>query len=67
MVIEDRRADKELTQSLQINRSPFFMTLVDVVIDAKFASTSDPLRRCASLWAKTKIRCANSEDMRSVT
>ena len=56
MVIEDRRADKEVTQSLQINRLPLFMKLVDVVIDTKLASTSDPLRQRASLWAKTNTK-----------
>ena len=56
VVIEDRRADKEVTQSLQINRPPpFFMQLADVVIYTKLASTSDPFRQCASLWANTRI------------
>ena len=35
VVIEHRRADDELTQSLQINRIPFFMELVYLVIDIK--------------------------------
>ncbi len=55
VVIEDRRADKEVTQSLQINRLSFFMELVDVAIDIKLASTADQLRQCASLWAKARI------------
>ena len=53
MVIEDRRANRELTQSLQINRIPLFMKLV--VIDTKLASTSDPPRQREALWAKTRI------------
>ena len=35
VVIEDRRVDKEVSQSLQINRLPLFMQFVNVVIDTK--------------------------------
>ena len=52
--MEERRADKELTQSLQINRIPFFMKLVYVVIDTKLDVTSDPLHQRAS-WSNTRI------------
>ena len=55
VVIEYRHADKEVNQSLQINRLTLFMKLVDVVIDTKLDSTSDPLCQSASLWAKTRI------------